>query len=103
VGFSCKLGVHPNLPYLPYPALFDKDEHFHEFLLTKRTPPLLLLVLPLRRKPKNDRVLNPHPPPPLINAAVISAEVKAMNAQQFSVPFRRTRRELLRELIHKYT
>jgi hypothetical protein len=34
---------------------------------------------------------------------VISAEVKAMNAQQFSVPFRRTRRELLRELIHKYT
>jgi hypothetical protein len=39
VGFSCKLGVHPNLPYLPYPALFDKDEHFHEFLLTKRTPP----------------------------------------------------------------
>jgi len=47
-------------------------------------------------------------PPPIgahwfpSSLAVINAETKAMFAPQFSVPLRRTRRELMNEIIKKY-
>eukprot|EP01088_Endostelium_zonatum_P017732 TRINITY_DN5381_c0_g1_i1.p1 TRINITY_DN5381_c0_g1~~TRINITY_DN5381_c0_g1_i1.p1 ORF type:complete len:735 (-),score=134.67 TRINITY_DN5381_c0_g1_i1:64-2184(-) len=68
VAFTCKQGVHPSEPGLPRPALFQKDDKFKNWLLSK----------------------------------LISAEVAAMQAQQFSIPLRRTRRQLLAEIVEKF-
>lgn len=39
-----KRGVAESIPHLPHDAVFEHSEYFREFLLTKRTHRLLLLV-----------------------------------------------------------
>eukprot|EP01087_Luapelamoeba_hula_P022617 TRINITY_DN815_c0_g1_i3.p1 TRINITY_DN815_c0_g1~~TRINITY_DN815_c0_g1_i3.p1 ORF type:complete len:805 (-),score=121.04 TRINITY_DN815_c0_g1_i3:103-2517(-) len=63
-----KPGVKPNKPFLPYPAIFKKDESFRTLLLTK----------------------------------LINAEISSMSSPEFLTSMRRTRKEILTNIVQKY-
>ena len=82
-----KNGVKPSLPFLPSPAVFKKEDEFREFLLTKCTNvfkhTFYWLTICLLH-------------------VVINAERAALHSPEFLSSQRRTRKELLTQIVKKF-
>jgi hypothetical protein len=83
-----KPGVRAHTPYLPFPAVFEKGEDFRNLLLAKRT---LLLACVCRL---SYYML-------LTIVAVINGGLAALHSPEFLSSLRRTRKELLNELLKR--
>ena len=84
-----KPGVKCCKPFLPHPAIFPHNSDFREYLITKSMSYLSLL-------PTSIWTLTVPSP------KVINAELASMNSPEFLSSLRRTRGELLAEIIEKY-
>lgn len=92
MGLTYKPGVRPSKPFLPDPPVFEADDSFREWLLTKCTVFCTHTAVPHLEKlttPRHHR-------------AVINAELASLHSPEFLSILRRTRRELLREIIQQY-
>jgi len=95
VGLVYKSGVRPSKPFLPFPPTFQANDTFRQWMLTKRTSQCEGIF-----KVGYYSLLTPGPLS--TSWAVINAEISSLHSPEFLSVLRRTRRELLREIVGRY-
>jgi hypothetical protein len=82
------------MPFLPFPAKFTKGEDLRNFLLAKRTPSVLR---PLHARTHTTGAVGVD----VTLETVINGGLAALHSPEFLSSLRRTRKELLAEVMKK--